>query len=87
MAKDQASHSIEWALAAVRQWEAFNGWRSSWDMEMVHKINQEEISNFEKALKLRTTNLGQPGFMEVGGGVDLRISRPNAVVAKLEIVT
>ena len=51
MAKDQASHSIEGALAAARQWEAFNGWRSSWDMERVHRINQEGNSDFEKALK------------------------------------
>ena len=36
---------------AVRQWEAFNGWRSSWVMERVLKIHQEEISDFEKALK------------------------------------
>ena len=51
VAKDPASHSLEGALAAVRQWEAFNGSRSSWDMERVHKITQEENSNFEKALK------------------------------------
>ena len=50
VAKDQASHSLEGALAAARQWEAFNGWRS-WDMERVHKINQEGNSDFEKALK------------------------------------
>ena len=50
VAKDQASHSLEGELAAARQWEAFNGWRS-WDMERVHKINQKGNSDFEKALK------------------------------------
>ena len=50
MAEDQAIHSIEGALAAARQWDAFNGWHSSWDMERVHIIYQEENSDFEKAL-------------------------------------
>ena len=50
MAKDQASPSIEGALATARQWEAFNGSRSC-DIKRVHKINQEGNSDVERALK------------------------------------
>ena len=60
VAKDPANHSLEGALAAARQWEALNSFRSSCDMERVHKITQEENSDLEKALKdLIKVNLEQ----------------------------
>ena len=52
VAKDKDGHTLEGALAAARQWEAFNGQKfgEDWDQAKVNKIEKDETV-FEKALQ------------------------------------
>ena len=52
VAKDKDGHTLEGALAAARQWEAFNGQKfgEDWGQAKVFKIEKDETV-FEKALQ------------------------------------